>query len=143
MTTGLCACGCGGRTSLAPHSCASRGMVRGQPLRFMHGHAKRNTGTARRATPKGYVYLSMPDHPNSDHRGRVYEHVLVASKALGKAIPKGAVVHHVNGLRGDNRPENLVICENEAYHKLIHARMKARGMDTKGKWRQAPEASHA
>ena len=35
---GLCECGCGERTPLALKTLASRGTVRGQPLRFLHGH---------------------------------------------------------------------------------------------------------
>lgn len=37
----LCECGCGGTTPLARHSFASKGWVRGEPLRFMHGHGRR------------------------------------------------------------------------------------------------------
>ena len=58
-------------------------------------------------------------------RRRTYEHILVAEKALGRRLPKGAVVHHANKKRSDNTPTNLVICPNETYHRLLHRRMKA------------------
>lgn len=53
------------------------------------------------------------------------EHVWMAINALGKDLPKGVEVHHINGIRWDNRPENLVICPDRAYHKLIDQRTKA------------------
>jgi hypothetical protein len=53
------------------------------------------------------------------------EHVLVAGRALGRPVPLGSPVHHVNGDRADNRPRNLVICQDTAYHNLIEARTRA------------------
>lgn len=53
-----------------------------------------------------------------------FAHVLVAEAALGKPLPAGAIVHHVNEVKTDNRPTNLVIC-NRPYHALIHRRMRA------------------
>lgn len=66
----------------------------------------------------GYKLLTV----NGD---RVYEHVHLAEKALGKSLPKGAVVHHMNENRADNHtPFNLVVCPSQLYHVLLHQRMK-------------------
>jgi hypothetical protein len=51
-------------------------------------------------------------------------HIAIAEAALGKPLPDGAEVHHVNEITTDNRPENLVICENRAYHRCLHARTR-------------------
>ena len=53
------------------------------------------------------------------------EHILVAERAFGGPLPAGSVVHHVNQNKLDNHPENLVICPSEAYHQLLHRRMRA------------------
>lgn len=53
------------------------------------------------------------------------EHVLVAERALGKPLPPGAQVHHWDRDRRNNSPTNLVICPDQAYHRLIHRRMAA------------------
>jgi hypothetical protein len=50
----------------------------------------------------------------------------VAVKALGKPLPLGAEVHHVNGDPTDNRPANLVICQDRDYHALLHRKAKER-----------------
>jgi hypothetical protein len=52
-------------------------------------------------------------------------HIDIARKAIGKALPKKAIVHHVNEIKDDDRPENLVICENQRYHFLLHRRRAA------------------
>lgn len=51
--------------------------------------------------------------------------VLIAERVLGKKLPKGAIVHHVNENPLDDRNENLVILENQGLHNIIHSRMKA------------------
>lgn len=49
----------------------------------------------------------------------------VAEKALGRKLPEGAVIHHVDEDRSNNASSNLVICPDESYHRLIHVRMRA------------------
>lgn len=54
----------------------------------------------------------------------VYEHIYLAEQALGKPLPKNAVVHHMNRDKQDNhRYFNLVVCPDQAYHMLLHKRM--------------------
>lgn len=67
----------------------------------------------------------MPEHPRALPHGYVLRHLLVAEKALGRPIPLGVEVHHVNENKKDDRGCNLVICENRTYHVLLHRRMAA------------------
>jgi hypothetical protein len=57
--------------------------------------------------PKGYIYINKMRHPNATKSGRIYEHTYVMSEYLGRPLKKGENVHHKNGIRDDNRIENL------------------------------------
>lgn len=52
----------------------------------------------------------------------VQEHVLIAERALGHYLPQGSEVHHVDENTLNNANRNLVICQDRAYHKLLHCR---------------------
>ncbi len=56
---------------------------------------------------QGYVILYRPEHPNARKDGRVAEHVAVMAEMLGRPLRDRENVHHRNGIRDDNRPENL------------------------------------
>ena len=61
-----------------------------------------------------------------DRRGnRIQEHILIASKALGRPLRKGEEVHHINLNKHDNRNCNLLICTS-SYHHWLHQEMVRR-----------------
>ena len=61
-----------------------------------------------RSTDKnGYIWIHDRIHPNSNKGGRVAEHVVVMGQKLGRPLLKHEEVHHLNGIRDDNSPNNL------------------------------------
>lgn len=119
--TGLCMCGCGQTTNTAPQTMRALGYRKGEHYRYIASHVHAKTTPS---NPKKYVTRYVPLHPHASASGCVYEHVLVAERALGRFLPDGAFVHHVDGNRQNNTPKNLVICQDAAYHSLLHVRQR-------------------
>jgi HNH endonuclease len=55
----------------------------------------------------GYKQLLLKDHPNAAKNGYVMEHIAIMTQYIGRSLRKGETVHHKNGIRNDNRLENL------------------------------------
>lgn len=92
---------------------------------------KRNQTGSNHPRWKGGVAISggrkkilLPEHPRASSRRYVLNYVLVAEKALGRPLPSRHPVHHVNEDPLDDRPSNLVICEDARYHSYLHARTR-------------------
>jgi len=97
----------------------------GDPL----GGRERGTNGMGYETKIGYVYVQ---------KDKVLKraHVLVAERALGHPLPPGAIVHHHDEDKANNAPTNLVICPSDAYHKLLHKRMRALDACGNADWRK-------
>jgi len=59
-------------------------------------------------TKDGYVMIYMPDNPNAIGK-YVLEHRYVMQQHLGRPLASWECVHHKNGIKDDNRIENLII----------------------------------
>lgn len=79
----------------------------------------------------GYVLIRCPGHHLADVRGYAYEHRLVASRKIGRMLLPLEQVHHVNGNKQDNRPENLEVVLGVAEHQIKH-RKKDKGLRVPG-----------
>ena len=100
----LCQCECGNKRNYTTaaimggqyKSCGC--MQEGHP-NYIHKNSK---------DASGYIQVYCPEHPRSHKKGnKVPEHILVMEQVIGRYITKEETVHHKNGIRDDNRPENL------------------------------------
>lgn len=80
-----------------------------------------------RTDKDGYRYLSVPpEHPFIEMAGRVFihgkyrysivEHRLVMAEHLGRPLLPWELVHHLNGIKGDNRIQNLELLQFKKEH---------------------------
>jgi len=139
---GLCQCGCGNKTNIISSTNVKDGRIKGAPSRFLPGHNGRLQenilmlkGLSARGEKSpswkggktidsyGYLLTNIPDY-NENVSNYVRDHILIVERVIGKRLPLKAVVHHVDGNRLNNSNSNLVVCEGQGYHTLLHRRAR-------------------
>lgn len=78
---------------------------------------------SKQAEKGGYVRIYFPEHPNARKDGYVSEHTVVVSESIGRPLTATENVHHRNGVRDDNRIQNL-----ELWNKAQPAGKRARDL---------------
>ena len=82
-------------------------LARSNSIKARRGKKGGNNKGGKYKNGNGYIEIWFPEHPNARGGGYIMEHRLVMSEILGRPLVKGENVHHINGKRCDNRPENL------------------------------------
>lgn len=113
-----CRCDCGKKTvvrssHLNGGTTRSCGCLLTENL-TLKGEKSRNWRGGRTKSADGYVFLTRPVFPGHEkyRRTQIAEHVVVMARHLGRPPRRGESVHHKNGVRDDNRIENLELWES-------------------------------
>jgi len=70
-------------------------------------------------------YPEVYGGPNYPYRkvSWIREHIAVMETHINKRIPKGMVIHHIDGTKDNNRIDNLLLC-TVAEHNQCHAKIE-------------------
>jgi len=71
-----------------------------------------------------YVRNFLPNHPSSCKNGLVREHRRIAEEIIGRPLTKEEIIHHINEIRNDNRPENLYLFKHRRDHTAYHMKVQ-------------------
>ena len=66
---------------------------------------------------EGHILVKIQPRKAGDN-GYVREHLLIWEQAYGK-LPKGYVIHHLNGIPDDNRIENLAALPIKSHSTVL------------------------
>lgn len=93
----------------------------------------------KRINKNGYVVVEYPEHPKAFDTGSgiigVYEHILIAEQeVLGRDIRDGEVVHHLDEVKNNNSPDNLLVLSNPMHVKL-HSWMNKNNIEPTEKYK--------
>lgn len=72
-------------------------------------------------TGAGYAIIYAPNHHRASIGRRkqyVFEHIYVWEQVHNQPLPEGYIIHHLNGIKTDNRPENLVAVSRSKHGKV-------------------------
>jgi hypothetical protein len=71
----------------------------------------------------GYLWIWKPKHHRAGKSGYVLNSVLVAEKSISRKLADDELVHHINCVKSDDRPENLKVIKKSDHMKIHKSRL--------------------
>lgn len=134
-----CACGCEGILTKYDSNSRIRHFITNHQLNIIRhvlqynlpkGPTHYNWKGGKSINSQGYMMVKCKGHPRAkvSYRYRVREHILVMEKHLGRYLTKDEAVHHINGVKTDNRIENLKLMTVREHDRLETTRRWKEGL---------------
>lgn len=100
--------------------------TRSKAARDQYGEKSSQWKGGRVKRQDGYIYVIAYNHPAA-HCNYVLEHRLIMEQSIGRYLTKDEIVHHLNGIRDDNRIENLQIMDSGKHSTMHNNQRKSHG----------------
>ena len=114
--------------------CSYQGSRTRKPVRCLYCGKEFETTRLKFCSPKcGNEYKKAQNPGNGfwyengyiviyNHGKPIKEHIKIIQDIIGRELMPGEIVHHINGIKDDNRPENLILMsdgEHSRYHRKL------------------------
>jgi len=99
-------------------NCQTRSLKEAINLKFDGGKKHPNYKDGRISSGRGYIYITDKTHPRAQKSGYIFEHIVIWERTHNRILPKGWVIHHLNGIKDDNRPSNLKAMKRGEHNNL-------------------------
>lgn len=124
----LCECGCGAITT------PGRKFRLGHWMKTPAGAARMSEiKTSGKPSDHGDGYRTVKPGFMQPHK---LQHRVVAEQKIGRPLLDTEIIHHKDGDRGNNDPDNLVVCKDNSEHQLIHLQQRALAECGHADWRK-------
>jgi len=116
-----------GRGKYCSRACyyeSQKGILKSPETTFKKGHAPWNKGDNEFPNTQGYIMKLAKTHPKTNRHGYVRKGRLVAEEILKRPLTDEETIHHINGNKSDDKPENLYLFQSNSKHVTYHLHVR-------------------